>query len=265
MEIINFQNQNIRTTDLNGACYYAIVDVVAILTESKDPHAYWRQLKKKLKDEGNQSVRNLHALKMLAADGKMRKTDCLNREGLLRVIQTIPSPNAEPFKIFLAQAGNTYLEETEDSDKMFGRLMDKYRAEGRDMEWIKLRIRSLTIRNALTDSWKKRGVIGKDYANLTDAIHEGTFELTTKEHKLLKELQKNESLRDNMTNLELVFQSLAEELTKQVGEDKAAHGYNEDLDVATLTGEKTGESRKRLEKQLGITVVSNNKWLKKGK
>ncbi len=265
MEIINFENSEIRTIESDGEIWYSVVDVLFALVGSKNPGAYWRQLKKKLKDEGNESVNNFHTFKMEAADGKMRNTDCLTREHILRLIQSINSPSVEPFKMWLANAGEQNIQETENPAQLFDKMVDAYRTQGRTEDWIQARIRSLAARNMLTDTWKERQVKGSQFAILTDEIHQGTFDMTTRDHKSYKGLDAKDSLRENMSDLELVFTTLSETLTREMTERLDAMGYEQNRDVAREAGEQTGESRKRLEKKTGISVVSKFKWLKKGK
>lgn len=261
MELVNFDNTDIRTIESSGQTWYSVVDIIDALVGSKDPGAYWRQLKKKLRDEGNETVNNFHTFKMEAADGKMRNTDCLTRESVLRLIQSISSPKVEPFKQWLASAGEQNIQETENPELLFDKLIDSYKNKGRDDEWIRLRLRSLSIRNELTDTWKGRGVRGSDYALLTDDINKGTFGLTTGEHKAYKGLDKKGNLRDSMSNLELIFLSLGEELTRTLAERFDAQGFDKNRVAAIEGGRQAGGSRQRLEKQLGIKVVNENNLL----
>ena len=188
--------------------YYSIIDVIAVLTESKDPNAYWRKLKQRLKEEGNQTVTNCHQLKMPAKDGKMRMTDVATTKQLLRLIQSVPSPNAEPFKLWLAQVGSERLDEIADPELSIERAINNYRQQGYSEEWISQRIRSMEIRKDLTAEWDRSGVEkGLEYAILTDEISRASFGLTTNQHKRIKGLKK-ENLRDNMTNAELVINML---------------------------------------------------------
>lgn len=190
--------------------YYSIIDVIAVLTESKDPNAYWRKLKQRLKEEGNQTVTNCHQLKMPAKDGKMRMTDVATTKQLLRLIQSVPSPNAEPFKLWLAQVGSERLDEIADPELSIERAINNYRQQGYSEEWISQRIRSMEIRKDLTAEWDRSGVEkGLEYAILTDEISRASFGLTTNQHKRIKGLKK-ENLRDNMTNAELVINMLGE-------------------------------------------------------
>jgi len=264
MDLVNFNSYNIRTTAYNGELQYSVIDVIGALTDSKNPSQYWRTLRKRLLEEGSQVVSNCNRLKLPAKDGKFYATDCASKEVVLRLIQSIPSASVEPFKLFLANAGATHIEETENPDQLFTRLMDSYRAQGRTDDWIQARIRALSARNQLTETWKDRDVKGKEYAILTDEIHNGTFDMTTKDHKTYKGLSPKDSLRENMSDLELVFTTLSETLTREMAERLDARGFDQNRNVAREAGEQTGESRKRLEKKTGISVVSKSKWLKKG-
>jgi len=207
-----FQDQRVRVhwNNDNEKWYFSIVDVIGLLTNSVNPNAYWRKLKERLKKEGNETVTNCHGLKMMAADGKMRMTDIADTEQLLRLIQSIPSPNAEPFKVWLAKVGYERIEETEDPELAFDRAMETYLKKGYSKNWINQRLKSIEVRKELTDEWESRGVKkGSEYAILTDEITKAWAGFTTKEYKKFKNLKK-ENLRDNMTNLELVLNMLAE-------------------------------------------------------
>jgi hypothetical protein len=198
--------------------YMSIVDVIAVLTESIDPNAYWRKLKQRLKEEGNETVTNCHGLKMMAADGKMRLTDVADAEQLFRLIQSIPSPKAEPFKQWLAQVASERLDEMQDPELSIDRALEQYMKLGYSEKWINQRLKSIEIRKELTDEWKKRGLKeGTQFAILTDIITKAWSEKSTKEYKMLKGLKK-ENLRDNMTNTELILSMLAEASTKDISE-----------------------------------------------
>ena len=195
-----FEDQRIRTAwdAQQEEWYFSVVDVVGVLTDSKDPTAYWRKLKQRLKEEGNQTVTNCHGLKMTAADGKKRMTDVANTEQLLRIIQSIPSPKAEPFKVWLAQVGRERIEETIDPEQAIDRALETYLKKGYSEEWVHQRLLSIRIRNELTDEWQKRGVEkGREYAILTDEISRAWSGMTTRQYKQLKGLKK-ENLRDNI-------------------------------------------------------------------
>ncbi len=262
MEIINFENSDIRTIESGGQMWYSVIDVIGAITDSTNPSAYWRKLRERLSEEGSQVVTNCHKLKLIAPDGKRRATDCATRETLLRLIQSIPSKSVEPFKMWLANAGEQNIQETENPAQLFDKMIAAYRSQGRTEDWIQARIRSLAARNQLTDTWRERDVKGSDYAVLTDLIHSGTFDMTTRDHKEYKGLDPKDSLRENMSDLELVFTTLSETLTREMTERLDAMGFEQNKDVAKEAGTQTGESRKRLEKKTGISVVSRFKWLK---
>ena len=262
MEIINFENKEIRTIESGGQTWYSVIDVIGAITEANNPNRYWSDLKAKLKGEVFQPYENIVRLKLKASDGKMRETDCATRETLLRLIQSVPSPNAEPFKIWLANAGEQNIQETENPALLFDKMVDAYREQGRTEDWIHARIRALMTRKKLTATWKERDIKGTDYAVLTDLIHSGTFDMSTRDHKDYKGLDPKDSLRENMSDLELVFTTLSETLTREMTERLDAMGFEQNKDVAKEAGEQTGESRKRLEKKTGISVVSKFKWLK---
>lgn len=215
-----FDDRKVRTLwdEEQEKWYISIIDVVAILTESTDPNAYWRKLKQRLKEEGNETVTNCHGLKMLAPDGKMRMTDVADTEQLFRLIQSIPSPKAEPFKLWLAQIAAERLDEMQDPELTIDRALDQYLQLGYSESWINQRLKSIEIRKALTDEWKKRGLQeGQQFATLTDIITKTWAGKTTKEYKILKGLKK-ENLRDNMTNTELILNMLAEASTKDISQ-----------------------------------------------
>jgi BRO family, N-terminal domain len=236
--------------------YFSIVDVVAILTKSINPQAYWRKLKERLKKEGNESVTNCHALKMQAADGKMRFTDVADTEQLLRLIQSIPSPKAEPFKLWLANVGYERIEETEDPELAFERAMQTYLKKGYSEEWINQRLKSIEVRKELTDEWQQRGIKeGLEYAILTDEITKAWADKSVKEYKKLKRLKK-QNLRDNMTNLELVLNMLAEASTTEISKKKKPESFPQNKEVARQGGHVAGTARKEIEAQTGESIVS---------
>ena len=238
--------------------YYSIIDVIAVLTESKDPNAYWRKLKQRLKEEGNQTVTNCHQLKMPAKDGKMRMTDVATTKQLLRLIQSVPSPNAEPFKLWLAQVGSERLDEIADPELSIERAINNYRQQGYSEEWISQRIRSMEIRKDLTAEWDRSGVEkGLEYAILTDEISRASFGLTTNQHKRIKGLKK-ENLRDNMTNAELVINMLGELATTEISKSENPNGFEESQDVAKRGGTIAGNARRELEANTGRKVISKS-------
>lgn len=253
-----FNEKQIRThwDDDKGKWYFSIVDVVGVLTESENPQTYWRVLKKRLLDEGNESVTNCNALKMLAADGKMRLTDVADTEQLFRLIQSIPSPKAEPFKMWLAQVGRERIDEIEDPEIGIDRLMETYLRKGYSKEWINQRLKSIEIRKELTDEWENRGVKkGQEYAILTDEITKAWSGFSTKQYKTFKNLKK-ENLRDNMTNIELVLNMLAEASTTEISKKKEPKTFQENKVVARKGGNVAKAARLQLEKTTGKKVVT---------
>ena len=236
--------------------YISIVDVIAVLTESVDPNAYWRKLKQRLKEEGNETVTDCHGLKMLAADGKMRMTDVADTEQLFRLIQSIPSPMAEPFKLWLAQVATERLDEMQDPELSIDRALEQYLKLGYSENWINQRLKSIEIRKELTDEWKKRGVKeGLQFATLTDIITKAWSDKTTKEYKVLKGLKK-ENLRDNMTNTELILNMLAEASTKDISAATNPKDFEESKNVASQGGNVAKVARLELEAKTGKKVVT---------
>lgn len=256
--IILFNQKKVRRhwDDNKEQWYFSIVDVVAILTESINPQAYWRKLKERLKKEGNETVTSCHALKMQAADGKMRFTDVADTEQLLRLIQSIPSPKAEPFKLWLAKVGYERIEETEDPELAFERAMQTYLKKGYSKEWINQRLKSIEVRKELADEWQQRGIKeGLEYAILTDEITKAWASKSVKEYKKLKRLKK-QNLRDNMTNLELVLNMLAEASTTEISKKKKPKSFPQNKEVARQGGHVAGTARKEIEAQTGESIVS---------
>ncbi|MEI8143018.1 MAG: Bro-N domain-containing protein [Candidatus Berkelbacteria bacterium] len=244
--------------------YFSVVDVVAALTRSVDPLAYWRKLKERMKKEGgNETVTNCHGLKMFAMDGKMRLTDVADTEVLLRLIQSVPSPNAEPFKLWLARVGYERIEETHDPELAINRALNTYLKKGYSESWINQRLKSIEIRKALTDEWEKRGVKrGDEFAILTDDITLAWAGMGTREYKNYKNLKK-ENLRDNMTNLELVLNMLAETATTEISEKRKPKDLPENRQVAKEGGTIAGHARKEIESKTGRLVVSKYKFVAK--
>ena len=253
-----FEDKRIRTAwdEEKEEWYFSIVDVVGVLTDSVDPTAYWRKLKQRLKAEGNETVTNCHGLKMTAHDGKKRLTDVADTEQLLRIIQSIPSPKAEPFKLWLAQVGRDRIEETIDPELTIGRALETYLKKGYTREWINQRLQAIQVRKELTDEWDARGV-QKDveYAILTDEISRAWSGMSTRQYKNLKGLKK-ENLRDNMTTLELVLNMLAEATTTQFSKDRKPTTFQENLEVAKAGGQVAGRTRKDIESQSNTPVIS---------
>ena len=236
--------------------YFAIVDVISILTESGNPQVYWRVMKKRLLVEGNQTVTNCNALKMEAADGKMRMTDVADTEQLFRLIQSVPSPKAEPFKLWLAKVASERLDEMQDPELSIDRALENYMNLGYSESWINQRLKSIEIRKELTDEWKKRGLKeGQQFATLTDIITKAWSDKTTKEYKILKGLKK-ENLRDNMTNTELILNMLAEASTKDISAATNPETFNESKKVAKQGGNVAKVAMKELEAKTGKKVVT---------
>ena len=253
-----FEDKRIRTAwdDEKEEWYFSIVDVVAVLTDSPNPQTYWRVLKKRLKDEGNETVTACNGLKMTAADGKRRMTDVADTEQLLRIIQSIPSPKAEPFKLWLAQVGRERIEETIDPELTIDRALETYLKKGYTREWINQRLQAIQVRKELTDEWDARGVQkGVEYAILTDEISRAWSGMSTRQYKNLKGLKK-ENLRDNMTTLELVLNMLAEATTTQFSKDRKPATFQENLEVAKAGGLVAGRTRKDIESQSNTPVIS---------
>jgi hypothetical protein len=264
-----FESQKIRShwDAEKEKWYFSVVDIIAVLTDSSNPQIYWRVLKKRMTDEGNETVTNCNALKMQASDGKMRMTDVADTEQLLRLIQSIPSPKAEPFKQWLAKVGYERIEETQDPEKSIDRAMENYLKLGYSKEWINQRLKSIEIRKELTDEWEARGVQkGQQFATLTDIITQAWSEKTVTEYKQFKGLKK-ESLRDNMTNMELVLNMLAEATTTEISKEKKPDTFDKNKEVAKEGGTIAGNTRKEIEAKTGKKIVSsqNAKQLKRPK
>lgn len=259
-EIKLFQDKKIRTkwdSDIEDY-YFSVIDVIAVLTESKNPNRYWSDLKIKLKNESGETYDNIVRLKLPAADGKMRLTDVANTKELLRIIQSVPSPKAEPFKQWLAQLGKERLEEIADPEQAIERAIQTYRNKGYSNEWITQRLRSIEIRKDLTHEWHKSGIKeGIEYVILTDDISKAWSGMSTREYKDYKNLRK-ESLRDNMTNTELVLNMLAEVSTTEISRNEKPQGLDKSRDVAKRGGSIAGNARKDLEKQLGKKVITKS-------
>jgi hypothetical protein len=253
-----FEDKQVRTAwDAEQEKWYiSIVDVIAALTESVDPNAYWRKLKQRLKGEGNETVTNCHGLKMLAGDGKMRMTDVADTEQLFRLIQSIPSHKAEPFKLWLAQVASERLDEMQDPELSIDRALEQYLKLGYSENWINQRLKSIEIRKELTDEWKNRGLReGQQFATLTDIITKTWAGKTTKEYKVFKGLKK-ENLRDNMTNTELILNMLAEASTKDISAAVNPKDFDESKKVAKQGGNVAKVALKELESKTGKKVVS---------
>lgn len=239
--------------------YFSIVDVCAVLTDSKNPQTYWRVLKNRLKKEGNETVTNCNALKMRATDGKMRLTDVADTEQIFRIIQSIPSPKAEPFKQWMAQVASQRIDQMQDPELNFEQAYEDYRRLGYSEKWINQRLKSIEVRKELTDEWNRAGVTDNlQYASLTDIITRTWSGKTTKQYKQFKGLKK-ENLRDNMTNIELALNILAEASTTEISKAQNPKGFQQSVAVARKGGEIAGDARKKLEAQVGHSVISNEK------
>lgn len=257
-----FEDKRIRTAwdAEKEEWYFSIVDVVGVLTDSPDYNTgrkYWNKLKQRLKEEGSELVTNCHQLKMIAADGKRRLTDVADTEQLLRIIQSIPSPKAEPFKMWLAQVGRERIEETIDPELTIERALETYLKKGYTREWINQRLQAIQVRKELTDEWDNRGVKkGVEYAILTDEISRAWSGMSTRQYKQLKGLKK-ENLRDNMSTLELVLNMLAEATTTEISRQKGPETFAENVEVARAGGKVAGDARKAVEEQTGVPVITS--------
>jgi hypothetical protein len=254
-----FNNQKIRShwDEEQEKWYFSIIDVVGVLTDSPNPQVYWRVLKKRLKDEGNETVTNCNGLKMEAQDGKMRLTDVADNEQLFRLIQSIPSPKAEPFKVWLAKVASERLDELHDPELTIDRALNQYLNLGYSENWINQRLKSIEIRKELTDEWKKRGLkASTQFATLTDIITKAWSDKTTKEYKILKGLKK-ENLRDNMSNTELILNMLAEASAKDISEATNPKTFDDSKTVAKQGGNVARKARKELEARTGKKVVTS--------
>jgi hypothetical protein len=260
-----FENKQIRSgwNEEEQEWYFAVVDVIAILTDSTDPKDYWYRMKKREKVSGFELSTICRQLKLTATDGKKYATDCANKQGLLRIIQSIPSPKAEPFKQWLAQVGAERIAEIEDPELAQARIRATYKAKGYSDAWIEKRIRGIQVRDELTNEWKNRGVKeGKEYSILTAEISKATFGIIPSEYKTLKGLTKtSENLRDHMTDLELIFTMLGEASTTEIAKNKNAQGFVENKKAAKAGGKIAGDARKQLEIKSGKKVVSKENYL----
>lgn len=260
-----FNDRKIRAVwdDVEEKWYFSIVDVVSVLTDSADGRKYWNKLKQRLKEEGNETVTNCHQFKLTASDGKMRLTDVADQEQLFRLIQSIPSPKAEPFKIWMAKVASERLDEMQDPEQAIDRAMLYYKNLGYSDAWINQRMKSIEVRKELTDEWKRCGVIDQQYASLTDIITREWSGFSTREYKNFKGLKK-ESLRDNMTNMEMALNTLAEAATTELSKNANPKTIAENKSIARKGGGVAKAARKQLESQLGRSIISpkNAKGLK---
>ena len=269
-KIIIFQDKAIRRIWHEEEWYFSVVDVVGVLTDSKDDltaRKYWNKLSQRLKEEGSQLVTICHQLKLEASDGKKYATDCANTQGLFRIIQSIPSPKAEPFKQWLAKVGYERVQEIENPELVQERMIELYEKTGYPKDWIDKRLRGIAIRQNLTDEWKDRGIDSeKDYAILTSEISKATFGLTPSEYKQVKGLtKKNQNLRDHMTDLELIFTMLGEKVTTEISKTEKPNTFGENKKVAKRGGKVAGVARKETEKELGKSIISKKNYLPKPK
>ena len=260
-EIQLFEEKKVRTVwdGDQEKWYFSIVDIVEILTESADPQAYWRKLKQRLKAEGNETVTNCHGLKMVAADGKMRLTDVADQEQMFRLIQSIPSPKAEPFKIWMAQVASQRIDQLQDPELNINQAIADYKRLGYSDKWINNRIKGIEVRKELTDEWERAGIQqGQQYASLTDIITKEWSGMTTRQYKQHKGLKK-ENLRDNMSNVKLALNMLAEASTAEISKEKNPQGFQESAQVAKEGGSVAKAARKQLESKTGKSAISTSK------
>ena len=257
-QLTPFEGNEIRKEWHNEEWYFSVVDVIGVLTDSKDARNYW----KVLKNRESQLVTVCNPLKLMASDGRKRLTDCANTEGVFRIIMSVPSPKAEPFKLWLARVGKEHIDEIENPELAIERAKELYKAKGYLDEWIDIRLQSIEVRKQLTDEWKKREVAeGREYAILTAEIAKATFGLTPTEHKNIKGLER-QNLRDHMTTLELIFTQLGEEMTRKLAVEHDAVGFNDNTKVAKQGGRAAGDARRAAEKRTGMKVVSTDNFLK---
>jgi len=259
--LVVFQGKQIRRIWHNEQWYFSVVDIIAVLTESEDARNYWKVLKHRLKDEGSEVVTNCNQLKLPASDGKYYETDCASTETIFRIIQSIPSKKAEPFKRWLAKIGYERVQEIENPELAQKRMKEIYKSKGYSEDWIEKRARGIAIRDELTDEWDKRGVkTDKEYSILTSEISKATFGLTPGEYKKLKGL-KQENLRDHMTDLELIFTMLGERVTTEVTRNKNADDFDKCSKAAKEGGEVAGNARRDAEKRIGKPIITKKNYL----
>ena len=260
-KLVVFKDKKIRRVIHDGEWWFSVVDICQALTASIDAGAYWRKLKQRLKGEGSEVVTFCHGLKLTAPDGKQRETDCANTEGIFRIIQSIPSPKAEPFKRWLAKVGYERVQEIEDPELATKRTRELYKAKGYSDVWIEKRMRGIAVRAELTEEWKTRGIKQEpEYAILTSEISKAAFGMTPGEYKQLKGLER-ENLRDHMTDLELIFSMLGEAATTEIARKQNAQGFRENKTAARKGGRIAGEAREKLEDETGTTVTSAENYL----
>jgi len=264
--LVVFQDKNIRRVWHNDEWWYSVADIIGVLIDSEDSRTYWKVLKHRLLEEGsNETVTNCNQLKLVAEDGKMRETDCANTKSLFRIIQSIPSPKAEPFKQWLAQLGQERIEEIQNPELGQNRIRKYYELKGYPMEWIEKRIRGIAIRQELVDEWKARDVgADKEFAILTDEISLATFGKTVQEHKEFKGLNK-QNLRDHMNDWELIFTMIGEKATTDIAKVKDSQGFDQNKEAAQIGGGIASHARVELEKVTGKPVISASPFLVEGK
>ena len=262
-KLIAFENKKIRRIWHEDQWWFSVVDVVAVLTDSKDAGSYCRKLKQRLKAEGSEVVTNCHALKLEASDGKKYATDCANTEIMFRIIQSIPSPKAEPFKRWLAKVGYERIQEIEDPEIAQERMKKIYEQKGYSKDWIDKRLRGIAIRQNLSDEWKERGIKHeKDFSILTAEISRATFGMTPSEYKKHKSLTKsNQNLRDHMTDFELIFTMLGEKVTTEISKQEKPNNFDKNKQVAKRGGNVAKNARIDTEKELGRSVISEDNFL----
>jgi prophage antirepressor-like protein len=263
-KIVVFQSKSIRRVWIENEWYFSVIDIVGVLTESTTPRDYWFKMKTRVAlEDGIQLSTICRQLKLEAPDGKMRKTDCANTQSLFRIIQSIPSPKAEPFKQWLAKIGYERVQEIENPELAQERMKEMYEQKGYPKDWIDKRIRGIAIRQNLTDEWKERGIDNeRDYAILTAEISKATFGLTPSEYKKLKGLAlKNQNLRDHMTDFELIFTMLGEKVTTEISKNEKPKTFSKNKSVAKRGGSVAGKARKETEKELGKSIISEENFL----
>ena len=259
--LVVFQDKKIRRIWHNNEWYFSVVDVVEVLTDSINPRNYWNMLKSREMEQGIELYTNCVQLKLHSNDGKYYETDCANTESMFRIIQSIPSPKAEPFKLWLAKVGYERIQEIENPELAQKRMKEFYKMKGYSDEWIEKRVRGIAVRDELTDEWKKRNVkTDNEYAILTAEISKATFGMTPNEYKEFKGLKK-ENLRDHMTDLELIFTMLGERVTTEITRNKDAQGFDENKTAAKEGGEVAGNARKDAEKRIGKPIVTGDNYI----
>jgi DNA-damage-inducible protein D len=262
--LVVFQGKKIRRTWFNDEWWFSVVDIVGALTQTDRARKYWSDLKSKLQEEGFELSEKIGQLKLRAEDGKLRQTDCANTKNMFRIIQSITSPKAEPFKQWLAKVGYDRVQEIENPELAQKRMRELYKAKGYSDDWIEKRVRGIAIRDELTDEWKKRGVLEeRDYAILTAEISKATFGITPTEYKKFKNLPKQSkaNLRDHMNDLELIFNMLGESMTTELSQQEKPETFTKSKDVAKRGGKVSGNARKDAEKELGRPVVTKQNYL----